>query len=271
MLKHNSDLRSIVFSMLCMLIYIIQWNVQLKLYIRVVFFTITSLQAFQQTVIIHNCAHCHPFTSRINNEIYFILLSALSATPVSLYVPGHNMSHHKHLESEKDVMRTSKMKYKSECLNLLLFMPTILIDIQRNDLHYMMIQYRCGNSIFWRFVREIIIVHICIVGTLYMDYKKAILIYVGPTIIGKYMIITLNMLQHYGCDPNSKFNHSRNFTGNMLNYFYFNNGYHTVHHNNPGLHWSKTKARHDEIKDCIRPDLNQECMLRYLFYAHVIR
>lgn len=38
------------------------------------------------------------------------------------------------------------------------------------------------------------------------------------------MIVTLNLLQHDGCDPQHRVNHSRNFTGPILNYFCFNNG-----------------------------------------------
>ena len=37
------------------------------------------------------------------------------------------------------------------------------------------------------------------------------------------------MLQHKGCDPDSKYNHSRNFTVPILNFFCFNNGYKTQH------------------------------------------
>ena len=271
MLKYNSDWRTVAFSTLCMLSYTVQWNMEFTyMYVHILLFIVTSLQAFQQTVIVHNCAHCHPFKSRMINEAFFLMLSVLSSAPVSLYVPGHNLSHHKHLETEKDVMRTSRMKYGSELLNLLLFVPTILVDIQRNDLHYMLLQYRRGNPIFWRFIRESVATHVCIVALLLVDYKRAIFVYVLPTLIGKYMIISLNMLQHYGCDPGSKFNHSRNFTGSVLNYLFFNNGYHTVHHNAPGLHWSKARVRHQEIQSFIRPSLNQESIVGYVLAAHVI-
>ena len=82
-----------------------------------------------------------------------------------------------------------------------------------------------------------------------------------PHIFAKFSIISLNMLQHdgmsyrtllncdrenlwsnakfkpmhewlkrfhVGCDENSLYNHSRNFTGTFLNYMAYNNGYHTV-------------------------------------------
>ena len=35
------------------------------------------------------------------------------------YIPGHNLSHHKYLQTRKDIMRTSKMKYRWQSLNLL--------------------------------------------------------------------------------------------------------------------------------------------------------
>lgn len=48
--------------------------------------------------------------------------------------------------------------------------------------------------------------------------------------------------------PDSKYNHSRNFTGPILNFFCFNNGYHTQHHISPGLHWSLLPMRHKDIE-----------------------
>lgn len=43
-------------------------------------------------------------------------------------------------------------------------------------------------------------------------------------VLAKDMIVTLNLLQHDGCDPHSPVNHSRNFVGPILNFLCFNNG-----------------------------------------------
>ncbi|MGB5503574.1 MAG: fatty acid desaturase, partial [Polyangiales bacterium] len=55
----------------------------------------------------------------------------------------------------------------------------------------------------------------------------------------------------------SSLNHSRNIVGPVMNWFLFNNGLHTVHHENPGLHWSKAPTAHATIADQIDPRLNE--------------
>jgi len=69
-------------------------------------------------------------------------------------------------------------------------------------------------------------------------------------------IVTLNLLQHDGCTTPKEgearagvdfqeYNCSRNFTGWLLNYLCFNNGYHTIHHAYPTMHWSVLKREHE--------------------------
>jgi len=55
------------------------------------------------------------------------------------------------------------------------------------------------------------------------------------------------MLQHDGCDEGNNINSARNFTGSIINYLTFNNGYHTIHHMNPKLHWSKLPEMHNKM------------------------
>ena len=42
----------------------------------------------------------------------------------------------------------------------------------------------------------------------YMDLWKFLTIVLCPQLLGKDMIITLNLLQHDGCDAKSKYNHT---------------------------------------------------------------
>ena len=37
--------------------------------------------------------------------------------PVSMFVPGHNLSHHKYLQKPKDRMRTDKLRFRWNLLN----------------------------------------------------------------------------------------------------------------------------------------------------------
>ena len=211
------------------------------------------------------------------------------------FVPGHNLSHHKYLQTRKDIMRTSRMKYRSQLLNLLLFFPSILHSIQRNDVQYMLAQRRKSRAIYDWFVTEFVAYHGLLVCLLLLDWRKCLLMYFVPGVLAKNMLVSLNMLQHDGCDPKSRYNHSRNFTNDALNYLLFNNGalaaptqllarsprrmpmrrardagYHTIHHMMPGVHWSLTKAKHDAIvKPHIHPNLLEPTIIGYVWRVHL--
>lgn len=78
------------------------------------------------------------------------------------------------------------------------------------------------------------------------------------------------MLQHDGCDPHSKYNHSRNFVGPILNYLCFNNGYHGIHHLYPGKHWSCLKREHEaRVKPNMHPALDEDNIFEYIFRAFI--
>jgi len=78
-----------------------------------------------------------------------------------------------------------------------------------------------------------------------------------------------NYLQHVECDPSSPDNHSRNFVNRFFNWLTFDNGYHTVHHETPGLHWSLLARAHQLRVDRIAPHLNQDSIASYCFHEFV--
>ena len=111
------------------------------------------------------------------------------------FVPGHNLSHHKYLQTRKDIMRTSRMKYRSQLLNLLLFFPSILHSIQKNDVQYMLAQRRKSRAIYDWYVTEFVAYHGLLVCLLLLDWRKCLLMYFVPGVLAKNMLVSLNMLQ----------------------------------------------------------------------------
>lgn len=61
---------------------------------------------FMVAITIHNSVHCPVFVGRNWNRAHRILLTLAFGAPASGYVPGHNLSHHKHLQTAKDNTRT---------------------------------------------------------------------------------------------------------------------------------------------------------------------
>ena len=61
---------------------------------------------FMVGVIVHNAVHSPVFKNKTVNRVFQVILSLAFGGQVSAYVPGHNLSHHKHLQTAKDNTRT---------------------------------------------------------------------------------------------------------------------------------------------------------------------
>ena len=74
--------------------------------------------------------------------------------------------------------------------------------------------------------------------------------------------MTINLLQHQGCDPASAHGHSRNITGRFINWIFLNNGFHTAHHERPALHWSRLAEYHRKnVAPWVGADLNERSLV----------
>jgi len=91
---------------------------------------------------------------------------------------------------------------------------------------------------------------------LLLDWRKFLLYVWAPHFFAQWGIVSMNMLQHDGCDPDvdhdssvevKNYNGARNFVGPVINYLTFNNGYHTIHHMKPTLHWSQLPVEHERL------------------------
>merc|ERR1711957_933048 len=108
------------------------------------------------------------------------------------------------------------------------------------------------------------------ISLIVLNWKKAIVLAFIPHLFAKFCIISLNMLQHDGCDQSSEHNHSRNFVSPLLNFFAYNNGFHSIHHMHPGWHWKDLPSKHEElVKPHIHPNLEQPSILVYIFKTFV--
>ncbi|MBS1612921.1 MAG: fatty acid desaturase, partial [Bacteroidetes bacterium] len=101
-----------------------------------------------------------------------------------------------------------------------------------------------------------------------LDWQKAFLYVLIPQQVAQLMVIIFNYVQHVHADEESAYNHSRNFMG--VNWFLFNNGYHTVHHMRASMHWSETPEAHAKVAHLIAPHLIEQSFWGYLFRTYVL-
>jgi fatty acid desaturase len=231
---------------------------------------LTCLLSFCCAVITHNTIHAPIFWSRNLNKAFQFALTMAYGHPVSAFVPGHNLSHHLHTQSRRDVMRTTKARYRWNLLNQILFLPTVAADITRADLAYATAMRTERPRWFAQWVAEWVFMIACSVALLaYSPWAFFWFIFL-PHNFAAWGIVGINFVQHDGCDENHPYNHSRNLVGSWMNWWFFNNGYHGLHHLQPGLHWSKLPAVHAElIHPHVHPNLEVPNFLTYCWRAYV--
>jgi len=266
MLRERADLRPLFFNGLYYVLLVYAWFRGPMSAWALPLLAPLCLTAFQGAVQTHNSLHCPVFRARWLNKVYQVALTCIYGHPVSAYVPGHNLSHHRYTQSRRDVMRTSKTRFRWHLLNGLFFMLTVAPSIMRADSQYMWVMRKRHPRWFRQGLLELSVLMGIQVTLLILDWKRALLYWFLPHIYAQWGIITINLLQHDGCDQESEYNHSRNFVGKLANWLAFNNGFHGIHHDYPGLHWSKTpEAYAARYAGKIHPSLEQRSLLLYLW------
>jgi beta-carotene hydroxylase len=223
-------------------------------------------------VLSHNHNHSPVFHGRTANLIYGAWLSFMYGFPTFAWVPSHNQNHHRHLNSDEDASAISRHSSRDSLFAALSY-PLAC------SRHQLPLVWRYARSALARpsGVRQRVLVE-C--GALVLGHALAAVVAIGlhgpglgalvygvtlgaPALLGTYWMMLTNYLQHVGCDPGSAHDHSRNFVSPFWNWFVFDNGYHTVHHQQPGLHWSRYRALHEKRAASMSPALNQPMILAY--------
>lgn len=271
MLRYRADIKTLVFVAIYFALVAVQWiyaPTDLRVAIPLVF--ATCVFSFFGAVATHNTIHTPVFHQRWLNRVFQVVLTLTYGHPVSAYVPGHNLSHHKYTQTRRDVMRTTKTRFQWNLLNLIFFQPSVVGDILKADMRFFKAMRTRNKPWFNQMLIETVIFLGSMGALLVLDWKKFLFYIFIPHQYAAWGIVTMNFLQHDGCDQDSEFNHSRNFVGKFVNWFVYNNGFHGIHHKYAGLHWSLTPAAHaKEIAPYIHPALDQKNFAVYLWKTFV--
>mmetsp|Transcript_34450 Transcript_34450/g.77683 ORF Transcript_34450/g.77683 Transcript_34450/m.77683 type:complete len:362 (-) Transcript_34450:105-1190(-) len=286
-LRNNADLRPVIWVCKYYLISYLAWTYEdyFRHSYLLSFLTllVISYYSFAGATITHNTMHSKVFHNKWANRIWQVLLSLTYGHPVSSFVPGHNLSHHRYTQLPQDPMRTSKLRFRWNFLNGLLFQPIVAGDVFKADVRYINMQSKINTARAQEFytncMREFSFVGLTTIILLVLDPRKFFSYVWFPHFFAQWGIVSMNMLQHDGCDvvPSlvredamDNWNGSRNFVGPLINYLTFNNGYHTIHHIHPTMHWSRLPEEHERVvKPKIHPSLDERCMARYIFRAFI--
>jgi len=227
--------------------------------------------SFLNAVVIHNHMHQGVFRSKTLNHVWRRILSFGALYPASVNLPSHNIVHH-HFDDDgqPDWAAPDNVDFKWNLLNLLHFPnvagPNTFGGVQRwaavGGREEFKRQYIYDNVFMFGVTGALMI----------FDLWTTLFFIVIPQLYGARSILRINIIQHDRCDTTTEWNHSRNFVGRAFNWIMCNNGYHTIHHNRAGLHWSVLHTWHErEVVPRIDPSLDEPSMVRYLIRTYLLR
>jgi fatty acid desaturase len=270
MLRYSADWRTLFFLCVFAALSVGGWLVDPRGVTLVLWVAATMVSSWICAIIAHNTVHCPIFKRRWMNQLMQVWISLSYGFPISEYVPGHNLSHHKFMQQREDVMRTTKVNFRWNLLNFLLFFFVVGPGVTAGNYRYKKVMKERLPSWNRQLWVEIIAVWGVKVALLLVDWRKALLFVIVPHLFAVWGITTVNFLQHDGTDETHPVNHSRNFVGKVFNFFTLNNGFHGVHHRYPGLHWSLMPEVHaKEFAPTIHPALEQKSLFVYMFKAFI--
>ncbi len=238
---------------------------------NVAFFLGACYMSFLNAVVIHNHLHKGIFKSRGLNRIFRGVLSFGALYPASANVASHNIVHHHFDDDGKpDWAAPDNVSFSWHLLNLLHFPnvvgPNTFAGVSRWATTTRQQDFRQQYLLEQGFAFGL-------TGALFVfDFWTTLFFILIPQLWGARGILRINLIQHDGCDITSEWNHSRNFVGKWFNWVMCNNGYHTIHHNRAGLHWSVLDEAHErECGPRTDPSLNEPSMVLYLLRTYVFQ
>lgn len=136
--------------------------------------------SFVGSVVTHNSMHVSVFYNRWANKAFQTALSLTYGHPVSSFVPGHNLSHHRFTQTPKDYMRSSKVRFRWNLLNLLLFQPMVAGDVLKSDVRFLHLQREQRRPFFYNTMREFFVLMAANIFLLYVDWHKFLVLWYIP-------------------------------------------------------------------------------------------
>ncbi len=246
---------------------IVQWRlptIQPILYLWYLFMAVSV------AVIAHDHNHVPIWRSRFLNILTDYWLTLFYGFPAFGWIPTHNKNHHFLNNKKGDYTLTYRVSEKNNILTLLSY-PSISSYFQQKPIaDYLRHLSRSNRPKMYLAASQYLVLGIYYAIAIFaLDWKKAILFIVIPHQVSLFSVLIFNYVQHVHTDEESEYNHARNFVG-LINLFLFNNGYHTVHHQAPGIHWSETPAAQKKIEHLIDSSVNERSFWWYILRVYLL-
>jgi len=267
-LRFGADWRTLAFLALLYTLVVAQWLGWAR---HPGLWAATAVLAFIACIVKHNHVHCRTFRAARWNVAFDHVLGLATGHPTSAIITPHNVRHHAHNQTGLDWVRCSLARFRWNWLNLLTFAFVSVWTMRREKPSDLARWRRRRPGLYRRAIAERCVLYGVVLALGWLDWAATLAYLVGPWLAAQWALVTINLLQHQGCDPASEVDHSRNVTGGVINWFVLNNGFHTAHHLRPALHWSRLPALHHlRVASRIRPGLTERSLLVAVWRQFVV-
>lgn len=232
---------------------------------------ICGVLSFSSWAIIHNHIHVRTFRVAWLNHLGSMLIGLTVGHPPTGLVLTHSMNHHVHIGREEDWSRPANAGDGWGALRLVRYAIVTPLRMARG--RAASTRYRLPPALHGQRARERWLLYPAALAALALSPTTFLCFTLPIWIAGSVIFLGVNLLQHDACDPWSETAHSRDFTGRFINFLFFNGGYHTIHHERPGLHWSRLPEEHRRrlpARAAARPDLEMPSILAYLVREYLL-
>jgi fatty acid desaturase len=230
-------------------------------------------------VFAHNHNHCPTFKSRGLNNFFGGWLSIFYGYMLFGWIPTHNLNHHKLVNRAGDATITWRYT-KRHTFWVAVTYFFVSAYFQSGPIREYIEKARQKKGPVYRQIvlqaSMLIGAHVAMLalGIVLHGLMDGFMVYFFgfaiPAAFSLWSMMFINYIQHVHCDPWSPDNHSRNFVSRVSNWFVFEAGYHTVHHEHPGTHWSQYPRLHAARAALIAPELNEHSIVVFCIKNYVL-
>ena len=224
-------------------------------------------------VVAHNHMHRPVLQGRRANELFSAWISIFYGYPVFAWLPTHNLNHHKLVNRRGDATITWRYtnRHNAWVAGSYFFVSAYFQSKwikafiaeakgKRPEVYRRIVaQYLVTFGAHALMLALAIGLHGPLLGARVWAFSLGL-----PAFAALWTIMLFNYCQHVHTDPWSVHDHSRNFEGKLLNFLLFGNGYHTVHHAFPTLHWSRLPEKHRDMTNGRSGACEEASLLRYV-------
>lgn len=238
---------------------------------------LTMYGAYSAAVMAHNHNHCPTFTSRWANYVLSSWIAIFYGFPTYGWIPTHNENHHRYVGREGDATVLVTGEPDRAWIALTHFFRSTRTQSPLLAAYRAKVRARSFRAWLGIWLQYVVVygAHAAMLALAILRFGigRGSFVYLSalgiPAFGALWGIMFTNWIQHVGCEPGSRWNHSRNFTSGWMNALVFDNGFHTVHHDRPGLHWSRLREEHEKIAQHIGAHCTSPSILHYALETYV--